>query len=467
MMLAPARLRAQESRMFPSNRPPVSQRRFVSKAVEAEIERVSALIRDPELAWMFGNCFPNTLDTTVFMSQVAGKADAFVITGDIDALWLRDSAAQVRPYLHLAREDAHLRELFRGLIRRHARCVLLDPYANAFTRDPTSKDGLHWSRHDKTEMKPGVAERKWEVDSLCWTMRLAYRYWQASGDTSAFDSVWVSAQAAVVRTFREQQRKDGRGPYSFRRSSDRPTETLGLDGYGAPSRPVGLIHSGFRPSDDACLYPFLVPANHFAVATLREMALVAERVATGVEGAGQVAADARALADEVAAALARWGTMRLPDGRQVWAYEVDGYGNAVFMDDANVPSLSGLATIGCVAPDDPLWLATAEACWSDANPYFFKGTAIEGIGGPHVGLGQVWPMSLIVRAMSSSDPAVIAPLLRQLRDSDAGTGFMHEAVDSNNPAQFTRSWFAWANGLFGEMIVGLADRLPAVLANPL
>lgn len=451
----------------PAARPPLAQRRFTSPAVEAEIARVSAMIADPKLRAMFAACYPNTLDTTVELGLANGRVDAFVITGDIPCMWLRDSSAQLLSYVHLVRKDARLATLFRGAIARQARSILLDPYANAFMRDATAKTNLAWALQDQTQMKAGVAERKWEVDSLCWTMRLAYRYWQVSGDTSPFDSIWVSAQAAVVRTFREQQRKDGRGPYSFRRSSDRPTETLGLDGYGAPTRPVGLIHSGFRPSDDACLYPFLIPANHFAVTTLREMALVAERVAAGVEGAGQVAADARALADEVAAALAQWGTMRLPDGRQVWAYEVDGYGNAVFMDDANVPSLSGLAYTGCVAPDDPLWLATAEACWSDANPYFFKGSAIAGIGGPHVGLGQVWPMSLIVRAMSSSDPAVIAPLLRQLRDSDAGTGFMHEAVDSNNPAQFTRSWFAWANGLFGEMIVGLADRLPAVLANPL
>lgn len=444
-------------------RPPHGQRRLTSRAVEDEIARVSAMIADPKLRAMFEACYPNTLDTTVELGLADGRIDAFVITGDIPSLWLRDSSAQLFPYVHLVRKDETLATLFRGLIARQARSILLDPYANAFMRSPQAAQGLPWTRDDQTTRKPGVAERKWEVDSLCYPMRLAYRYWQASGDTRPFDETWAAAARLTVATFREQQRKDGPGPYAFRRSSDRPTETLGLDGYGAPARPVGLIHSGFRPSDDACTFPFLIPANHFAVTTLREMALVAE----GARADSALAADARALADEVAAALAQWGTMRLPDGQQVWAYEVDGYGNALFMDDANVPSLLSLGYLGCVDPDDALWNATAQACWSQANPYFFKGTAIEGIGGPHVGKGQVWPMSLIVRALSSSDPAQIAPLLRQLRDSDAGTGFIHEAVDCNNPATFTRSWFAWANGLFGELIVGLADRLPSVLAEPL
>jgi meiotically up-regulated gene 157 (Mug157) protein len=236
-----------------------------------------------------------------------------------------------------------------------------------------------------------------------------------------------------------------------------------LDGYGAPSRAVGLIHSGFRPSDDACVYPLLVPANHFAVTALRELAVVAK----GARGDAALAGEAVALADEVAAALARHGRMRLPDGREVIAYEVDGFGNALFMDDANVPSLSSLAYLGCVAASDPLWRRTAQAAWSEANPYWSRGRAIEGIGGPHVGLGQVWPMSLILRALSSGDAATIRACLKMLRDSDSGTGFIHEAVDQDDPARFTRDWFAWANGLFGELIVHLAATRPAILGEAL
>ena len=349
-MLAPSLLRAQETPMFTSNRPPASARRFVSKAVEAEIARVTGLIKDPELAWMFGNCFPNTLDTTVTLGTLEGKADAFVITGDIDALWLRDSSAQMRPYLHLARDDAHLRELYRGLIRRHARCVMLDPYANAFTRDPASTAGLDWSKRDQTEMKAGVAERKWEVDSLCYVLRLAHDYWQASGDTEPFDASWAQAARTIVATFKEQQRVAGPGPYRFQRMSNQPTETT-LAGVGSPTRKTGLIHSAFRPSDDACTFPCNIPGNLFAVATLRELA----QLASAVLHDAALAAEASALAAEVEKAVFAHGVMTLPDGRQVLAYETDGYGNHLFMDDANVPSLLGMAYLRCLPADYPLW----------------------------------------------------------------------------------------------------------------
>ena len=445
--------------MFQSNRPPPSNRRFVSAVVEREIERISALIKDPELSWLFQNCFPNTLDTTVTMGQADGHADAFVVTGDIDALWLRDSAAQLRPYLHLVSGDAQLQQLYRGLIRRHARCVLIDPYANAFMRDPTAPSNLDWSRSDRTEMKPGVAERKWEVDSLCYVLRLAHDYWQASGDTEPFDATWSEAARTIVATFKAQQRKAGPGPYRFQRRSDQPTEST-LAGIGVPTRKTGLIHSAFRPSDDACTFPCNIPGNLFAVATLRELAAMADAVLHNTELAGE----AQALAAEVEAAVYKHGTMELPDGRQVLAYETDGYGNHLFMDDANVPSLLGLAYLRCVPAADPLWQTTAAAVWSEANPWFFAGKAASGVGGPHIGEGQIWPMGIIVRALSSNDDAEIARALRTLRHTHAGTGFMHEAFDKDDPAKFTRKWFAWVNGLFGELVVKVANERPHLLA---
>ncbi|MEH3046947.1 glycoside hydrolase family 125 protein [Sphingomonas adhaesiva] len=444
---------------LPTRRPPLAERRFVSRAVEAQIMRVAARIGDPQLAWLFANCYPNTLDTTVEIGTVDGRDDTFVITGDIPCMWLRDSAAQVHGYLPLARRDPALRRLLRGLIGRHARCILIDPYANAFTRSATDATPLSWAKDDLTTMTPGVAERKWELDSLCHVVRLAHGYWRATRDGTPFDAQWGEAARRIVATFRAEQRKDGGSPYRFQRAAESATDTLILDGHGAPTRKVGLIHSMFRPSDDACVYPFLVPANLFAVAALRWLAELAHEV----RGDAALAMQALALADEVNAALRRHALIGEGDAA-IWAYEIDGYGNALFMDDANAPSLSSLALLGCVERDDATFRRTEARCWSADNPYFFTGRAGEGIGGPHVGLGMIWPMSLIVRAMSSDDDAVIRRCLQVLKTSHAGTGFMHEAFAASDPTRFTRPWFAWANALFGEMILDLAARRPGVLA---
>ncbi|MDR6625888.1 glycoside hydrolase family 125 protein [Caulobacter segnis] len=455
-----------KAQTFVSHRPPTASRRFVSPAVEVLIKRVKAKVADPELAWLFENCFPNTLDTTVFLGEAGGKPDAFVMTGDIDCMWLRDSSAQVWPYLPLAAKAPELRTLFRGVIGRQARCILIDPYANAYMRDPSARTNLKWSLRDVTEMRPGVAERKWEIDSLCYPVRLAHGYWRATGDLTPFDAEWRQAMTVVVRTLREQQRKDGPGPYAFQRPTTLATETLMLEGRGAPTRKVGLIHSMFRPSDDACVYPFLIPSNLFAAAVLRQLA----ELSTEVLKDPVFAAECVAFADEVSAALKAHGMTLAPDGQPVWAFEVDGYGNALFMDDANAPGLLSLAYLGCIPHDDPVFRRTAALAWSERNPYFFKGHAAEGIGGPHAGLDLIWPMSLIMRglnALADGDDATVLACLRTLKATHAGTGFMHEAFHKDDPSKFTRDWFAWANTLFGELIVEIADRKPALLARPL
>jgi meiotically up-regulated gene 157 (Mug157) protein len=310
-------------------------------------------------------------------------------------------------------------------------------------------------------MRPGVAERKWEIDSLCHPVRLAYGYWRVTGDTLPFDSEWHRAAQVIVATLRAEQRRDGNSPYRFQRTTSNPADTLMLGGMGAPTRKVGLIHSMFRPSDDACIYPFLIPANVFAVQALRWLA----EIAGAVLHDASLAHDALALASEVETALAHYG--RIGDGTNaVWAYEVDGFGNTLFMDDANAPSLSSLAYLGCVGRDDALFRRTEARCWSAANPYFFSQGGHAGIGGPHAGLGMIWPMSLMIRALSSDDPRIVAGCIAQLKTSHAGTGFMHEAFEAGNPTHYTRPWFAWANGLFGEMVIDLALRMPRMLAVP-
>ena len=425
-----------------------AERCFTSPAVEAAIARITAEMADTQLARLFANALPNTLDTTVDFSD-GSRPDTFVITGDIAAMWLRDSTAQVWPYLAFARADARLQRMLAGVVNRQVRCVLIDPYANAFNK---GHEGSQWST-DQTTMRDELHERKWELDSLCAVLRLSHGYWQATGDTSPFDTDWARAMALVLQTMREQQRRDGAGPYRFQRLALSPTDTLPFDGEGWPARPNGLIRSGFRPSDDACQYPYLIPANFLAVTSLRQLDMLATAL-----GQSSLAADARALAREVEAALPTAGVL---------PYETDGYGNALFMDDANVPSLLALPYLGCMPADDPRYLATRNFVLSADNPFFFEGRAARGIGGPHCGLGMIWPLALTMQAMTSSDETEILKCLTMLKHSDAGTGFMHESFHQDDASRYTRPWFAWANSLFGELILQLAAERPQLLRERL
>lgn len=444
---------------FPSKRPVEGKRNFRSTALEMQIREVGKRIADPELRWLFENCYPNALDTTVHPGTIDGKPDTFVVTGDIDAMWLRDSAAQVSPYLPLAGQDRELRNMLEGVIRRQTRCLLIDPYANAFQKE-TKDAPLEWSLHDDTEMRPGVGERKWEIDSVCYPIRLASGYWRVTQDKSPFDESWRAAMHLVVATLTAQQRKHGPGPYRFQRPSKVPSDTLSESGYGPPGRPVGLIHSGFRPSDDACTFPFLIPSNLFAVVVLRDLAKMAEELL----GDAELATNSRSLAAEVAHALDLHGKARHSRHGEIWAYEVDGFGNALFADDANVPSLLALPYLGSTAQSDVSYQKTRAFVLSEDNPYFFKGKAAEGIGGPHVGANQVWPMSIILRALTSNSQAEIRACLHWLKTTHGDTGFMHESFDKDDPAKFTRPWFAWANSLFGELVVKVSREHPNLLA---
>ena len=443
------------AQQFTSRRPPLAERKFTSDAVEATIARVKKSIADPELAWMFENCFPNTLDTTVRVGEIGGRPDTFVITGDIDAMWLRDSAAQVWPYVALAKDDAKLKTMLAGVVNRQTRCILIDPYANAFNFGPT---GSPWAK-DRTRMKPELHERKWEIDSLCYPVRLAHGYWKATGDTSVFNAGWRKAAGLIVQTFREQQRLKDQGPYSFERISAVASDSLPHGGFGNPTKPNGLIHSGFRPSDDACIYPLFIPGNFFAAKSLDQLA----EIATAVLHDGAFAGECTAFAAEIRKALALSGAGTHPRRGLIYAYEADGYGNLLFMDDAGVPSLIALPYLGCCSVDDPLYQRTRTFVLSEDNPYFYRGTAGEGLGSPHAGLGMIWPLGIITRALTSRDEKEMAACVKLLRETNAGTGFIHESFSRNDASKFTRKWFAWANTLFGEMILMLHDKHPRLL----
>ena len=440
------------------NRPKPAERLFRSQAVENEIIRLQKLLKNVRLAWMFTNCFPNTLDTTVhFREGEDGKPDTFVYTGDIHAMWLRDSGAQVWPYVQLANSDPELKRMLAGVISRQFKCIMMDPYANAFNDGPV---GGRWMS-DLTDMKPELHERKWEIDSLCYPLRLAYHYWQVTGDASIFDEEWIQAITNILRTFKEQQRKDGVGPYKFERKTNRALDTMTNNGLGNPVKPVGLIASAFRPSDDATTLQFLVPSNFFAVSSLRKAAEILQTVNKKPE----LAKECKDLANEVEAALKKYAVYKHPKYGKIYAFEVDGFGNHLLMDDANVPSLIAMPYLGDVNVNDPVYQNTRRFVWSEDNPYFFKGKAGEGIGGPHIGYDMIWPMSIMMKAFTSKNDAEIKSCIKMLMNTDAGTGFMHESFHKDDPKNFTRAWFAWQNTLFGELILKLVNEGKTDLLN--
>jgi uncharacterized protein len=461
LMLNASEVFASKSFAFESKRPALANRKFSSEGVEAAIVQIKKQIADPELAWLFENCFPNTLDTTVEFETIDGKPDTYVITGDIDAMWLRDSTAQVWPYLPLIKGDKKLQELIAGVINRQKKCIILDPYANAFYKDFNKES--EW-KADLTAMKPGIHERKWEIDSLCYPIRLAYHYYKTSGDTSVFDSNWVRSIELTLQTFKEQQRKTGNGPYTFQRNTFWATDGVPLSGYGYPVKPVGLICSMFRPSDDATIFPFLIPANYFALVSLKQAAELLNTVLKNTK----LALECSALATELEKALLAHAIINHPTFGKVYAYEVNGFGSFNLMDDANVPSLLSLPYLGAVKNTDPVYINTRKYLLSNNNPFFFKGKAGEGIGGPHAGMNMIWPLSVTMRGLTSGNATEVEQCLHVLKSAHAGTGFMHEAFHKDDASNFTRKWFAWANTLFGELVMHTSNKYPQVLArNPI
>ena len=441
---------------FPVVRVPAAKRHFQSTAVENAITEFHKNVKNKELAWLFENCFPNTLDTTVTYKEINGRPDTYVITGDIDAMWLRDSTAQVSPYLSLVKGDKKLQQLIAGVVNHQMKCVIKDPYANAFYGDP-NKEG-EW-KTDKTDMKPGVHERKWEIDSLCYPIRLSHHYWKLTGDKSPFDATWREAIVAIVKTFKEQQRKNGPGPYHFQRETIFATDTTPMSGYGYPTKPVGLICSAFRPSDDATIYNFLIPSNFFAVVSLRQAA----EILTAVHKDTALSAECNALATEVENAIQKHAIVTHPQFGKVYAFEVNGYGSFNIMDDANVPSLLALPYLGAVKPNDPVYINTRKLILSSENPFYFQGKGGKGIGSPHTGADKIWPIAVTMQGLTSNDEAEIKSCLQILQQCHAGTGFMHESFNKDNPKDFTRSWFAWSNTIFGEFLWKVYKEKPHLL----
>ncbi len=400
----------------------------------------------PKVVRMFDACFRNTYETTL---RPQPDGSVFVITGDIPAMWLRDSAAQVRPYLLAAAHDEQTGNLLAGVLRRQLEGVILDPYANAFNESASGQG----HQDDLTEMSPWVWERKYEVDSLCAPLQLGYWLWRVTGRTDHLNDRFRLAAARILETWRVEQHHGTRSGYSFRRPKPYlPSDSLSGDGRGAPVGFTGLTWSGFRPSDDACDYGYLIPANMLAVVSLGYL----ERIAADVLHDPTLELEAQVLKASIEDGLQRYGRVHHPEFGEVYAYEVDGLGGANLMDDANVPSLLSAPYIGYTSASDPLYRRTRAMLLSSTNPHFHAGIAAQGIGSPHTPGRNIWPISLCIQGLTSTDQAERLELLEMLLRTDAGTGYMHESFDVDNPNVFTRDWFAWANSLFAEFVLDLS-----------
>ena len=386
------------------------------------------------------------MDTTVRQME---DGTTFVLTGDIPAMWLRDSTAQVRHYLPLAAKQEDVADLIAGLIRRQMFYINIDPYANAFNAEPNSQC---WEP-DKPRQGPWVWERKYEIDSLCYPIQLSWLFWKATGRTDIFDKTFFDTMNTIVSLWKREQNHANDSDYYFIRNTDLAQDTLSHNGQGAPCTITGMTWCGFRPSDDACVYGYLIPSNMFAVVTLGYTAEIMREIYKD----GEVAARAEKLASEIRAGIEKYGVVEHPKFGKMYAYETDGLGNYVFMDDANVPSLMSIPYLGYCSADDEIYKNTRAFVLSKENPYYYEGTAAKGVGSPHTPPEYIWHIALSMQGLTSRDPEECKALLHMLKTTDDGKGFMHEGFHKDDPSKFTRPWFAWSNSLFSEFVLKCID----------
>ena len=405
----------------------------------------------PDLKPLAKQCFLNTIETTV--TKLA-DGSSFVITGDIPAMWLRDSAAQLKPYVKYAGQDEDLKAILKSVIQKYAFYVNLDPYSNAFNSEV--KESMGCGYEDHTDFESGwIWERKYEVDSLCAPLYLAHEYYGVTQDKSIFTEEFRLMIQRIVRTFRIEQNHGEDSQYWFVRDHAwAPSDTLPMNGQGRPVNYTGMTWSGFRPSDDSCKFGYLVPANMMAAVALKK---AAELLEAGIQDEA-LRADCLALSAEIEDGIEAYGIVDHPKYGKIYAYETDGYGNYNLMDDANSPSLLAIPYLGYRSAEDPVYQNTRRFVLSEDNPYFYSGKAAKGIGSPHTPPRYIWHIGLSMQILTSTDEAEKKECLETIARTHAGTNFMHEGFDVDDPSKFTRPWFAWANTLFAQMLEGEVER---------
>lgn len=403
---------------------------------------LSNKIDNIKLKKIFYNCFINTMETTVEYNEE--NIDTFIITGDIPAMWLRDSTSQIEHYLPFINEHEDLKKLFIGLINRQVFCILHEPYANAFNK---TANGQKWD-NDITKDSPWVWERKYEIDSLCFPVRLIYKYWKKSNDSSFFNDEIKNMFYKIIETWKIEQNHFENSDYSFQRLNCSPTDTLSNKGLGDLVSYTGMTWSGFRPSDDACKYNYLIPSNMFAAVVLGYISEISETIFNDIK--------LKNIADElkyqIEEGINKFGIIHTEEFGDVYAYEVDGLGNFNLMDDANVPSLLSIPYIGYKDIDDKIYQNTRKFILSKNNPYYYEGSVAKGIGSPHTPPEYIWHISLSMQGLTTKNESEINSLINTLVNSDGNTGYMHEGFHCNDSTEFTREWFAWSNSLFADFI---------------
>lgn len=452
-------------------------------------------MRDPDLARIFENAFPNTLDTTVRwhvdgINTHAPKtklardrrkwegAQSFIVTGDINAEWLRDSTNQLAQYQALAKNSPELFNLILGAINTQAEFVIESPYCNAFQPpSPSRLEPTHMGTEDAVHpvYEPStVFECKYELDSLAAFLSLGNQFYKSTGSTAFLTERWYLALDSLLAvldkqaqgTFDADSQRLLKNEYTFRRNTWTGTETLSLDGLGNPlASGTGLIRSAFRPSDDATIFGFFIPGNAMMAVELNRTSTLLQAVSGTDPHIHELAQSLLQRSAQIEKAIYAHAVITHPTFGPVFAYEIDGYGSHLLMDDANMPSLLSLPLLGFLDPTShPIYQNTRRMILSSAgNPYFLRGPAFHGIGGPHIGLRNAWPMSVLVQARTSRDDDEIRACLDAVKNVSL-LGLVHESVDVQwGGERMTRTWFAWANSVFAQTLLWVAETRPGII----